>query len=156
MSEESKVNEQAGQQQEQSGQGTQGPSPAEASWQEVGKQFQALGASLAQAVRTAWEDEQTQRQVKAMRAGLEAMVRDVSKAIEDSANTPQGKQIREEAGRTVEALGKAGRQTVQEVRPHLLTALQQLNEELQKLIARMEKKEPAQPQEPEAPQAPQE
>jgi hypothetical protein len=150
MNDETNVNsempEQEGQQQ-----ANQSAPQGDAGWQEVGQQFQALGASIAQAVRTAWEDEQTQRQLKEMRTGLEAMVKDVSKAIEDSANTPKGKQIREEAGRTVEAVQHAGKQTVQEVRPHLVQALQQLNEELQKLINRMEKKETPKPQDPEVP-----
>lgn len=110
------------------------------SWQEVGRQFQSLGQSIAQAVRVGWENEDTQRQVNAMRQGLESMVTDISKAIEDSANTPQGQQIRQDATRAAEALRNAGEQTVQEVRPHLITALEQLNQELQKLKDRMEKK----------------
>jgi len=113
---------------------------ADTSWQEVGRQFQSLGQSIAQAVRAGWENEETQRQVNAMRQGLESLVADVSKAIEDSANTPQGQQIRQDAARAAEALRNAGEQTVQEVRPHLITALEQLNQELQKLKERMEKK----------------
>jgi gas vesicle protein len=73
-----------------------------------------------------------------MRAGLESMVRDVEKAIQDSANTPQGQQIRQDAGRAAESLKTASQQTVQEVRPHLVSALQQVNEELQRLINRMQ------------------
>jgi ElaB/YqjD/DUF883 family membrane-anchored ribosome-binding protein len=115
------------------------PEPAgDASWQDVGKQFETLGQSLAQAVRTAWENESTQRQLHEMRAGLESMVRDVEKAIQDSANTPQGQQIRQDAGRAAESLKTASQQTVQEVRPHLVSALQQVNEELQRLINRMQ------------------
>ncbi len=70
------------------------------------------------------------------------MVRDVEKAIQDSASTPQGQQIRSEASRAAESLKTATHQTVQEVRPHLVDALQQLNNELQRLIQRMENKEP--------------
>ena len=113
----------------------------EAGWQDVGKQFEALGQSLAQALRTAWENESTQRQVQEMRTGLESMVRDVEKAIKDSASSPQGQQIRQEAGRAAESLKTATQQTVQEVRPRLIDALQQVNNELQKLISRMENKE---------------
>ncbi len=111
---------------------------ADNSWQEVGRQFQALGESLAQAVRSAWEEESTQRRVQEMRTGLEAMVRDVSKAIEDSASSPKGQKVRREAERTAESVRVATEQTVQEVRPQLITALEQLNQELQKLINRME------------------
>lgn len=115
----------------------------ENAWDEVGKQFQALGESLAQAMRTAWENEETQRQVHQMRSGLESMVKDVEQAIQDSANSPQGQKIRQEAGRTAETLRTAGEQTVQEVRPQLIRALEQLNEELQKFISKVEKKDQA-------------
>jgi ElaB/YqjD/DUF883 family membrane-anchored ribosome-binding protein len=113
----------------------------EASWQEVGRQFEALGQSLAQTVRAAWENEATQRQVQEMRTGLQSMVRDVEQAIQDSANSPKGQKIRSEAERAAESLKAATHQTAQEVRPHLVDALQQLNNELQRLIQRMENKE---------------
>lgn len=160
MTEEPKMNsEMPGQENQQASQENAqnaAPGAAEGSWQEVGRQFQALGASIAQAVRTAWEDEQTQKQLQDMRSSLEAMVKDVSKAIEDKANTPQGKQIRQEAERTAGAIKNAGAQTFQEVRPHLIKTLQQLNDELQRLIKSMESKEPPKPPEPPTPpEAPQ-
>lgn len=107
-------------------------------WQEVGRQFEELGQSLAQAFRTTWNDAESQRRVNEMRTGLESMVRDVGKAIEDTANSPEGQKIRGEAERTVESLRTASEQTIQEVRPQLIGALQQLNNELQKFIIRME------------------
>jgi gas vesicle protein len=112
------------------------------SWQEVGRQFQTLGASLAQTVRTAWENEETQRRLQEMRTGLESMVREVGDAIDDVAKSPQGQQIRQDANRAAEAVRGATEQTVQEVRPQLINALQQLNEELQKLVSRMETRPP--------------
>lgn len=121
--------------------GTQGTPNQGADWQEVGRQFQVLGQSIADAMRTAWQNEETQRQLREMRMGLESMVKDVGKAIEDSANTPQGQKIRQDAGKAAEKVRVVGEQTVQEVRPKLIDALKQLNDELQKLIARMEKKE---------------
>jgi hypothetical protein len=125
-------------------------SSSETSWQEVGRQFQALGESLAQAMRSAWENEETQRRVAEMRTGLEAMARDVTKAVEDTANSPKGQKIRQEAEHTAASLRTATEQTVQEVRPQLITALQQLNTELQKLIDRMEPKDqpPSGPDQP--------
>ena len=111
---------------------------AESSWQEVGRQFQTLGESLAQTVRTAWTNEETQRRMQEMRSGLEAMVQEVGQAIDDSMNTPQGQKIREGAVRTAESVRAASEQTVQEARPQIIHALEQLNAELQKLINRME------------------
>ncbi len=118
--------------------GASNPNPGDNGWQEVGRQFQALGESLAQAVRTAWDNEATQRRVQEMRAGLESMARDVGKAVEDTANSPQGQKVRQDAEHAAETLRAATEQTVQEVRPQIISALQQLNDELQKLIVRME------------------
>lgn len=115
-------------------------STMEGSWQEVGRQFQALGESLAQAMRSAWENEETQRRVNEMRTGLESMAREVGKAVEDTANSPQGQRIRSDAERAADSVRSATEQTVQEVRPQLISALQQLNSELQKLIDRVESK----------------
>jgi hypothetical protein len=116
---------------------TSSTSAADDSWQEVGRQFQALGSSLAQTVRTAWENEETQRRVQEMRTGLEAMVRDVGRAIDESTSTPQAQKLREDAGRAAGAVRDATEQTIQEVRPQLIDALQQVNNELQKLVNRM-------------------
>jgi hypothetical protein len=46
-------------------------------WQEVGRQFQALGESLAAAMRTAWEKEENRKRLEEMQTGLESMVSDV-------------------------------------------------------------------------------
>jgi len=109
-------------------------------WQEVGQQFQALGESLAQAVRSAWEHEETQRRVQEMRAGLEAMANEVGQAINETANSPQGRKVRQEAERTASSVRSATEQTVQEVRPQLINALEQLNSELQRLVDRLNQK----------------
>lgn len=111
---------------------------AEQSWREVGKQFEELGATLAQTVRAAWEREDTQQRVQEMQNGLEKMVQEVRGAIDDSMNTPQGQRIREDANRAAASLRTAGEQTVQEVRPQIINALQQLNNELQQWINKME------------------
>ncbi|MCL4562543.1 MAG: hypothetical protein M1281_18265 [Chloroflexi bacterium] len=123
----------------QSGQPQQekGSSSGEA-WQEVGRQFEALGDSLAQALRTAWKDEGNRQKVKEMQNGLESMVKKIDQAIQEKAATPEGQQIKEEAKKAAENLRTAGQQTYQEVRPRLVTALQQLNSEIQKMIDRME------------------
>ncbi len=109
-------------------------------WQEVGRQFQSLGQSLAQAMRTAWENEETQRRVQEMRTGLQSMAQEIGKAVEDTAHSPEGQKVRQDAERAAQTLRGAAEQTVQEVRPQLINALEQLNVELQKLISRMEQR----------------
>lgn len=107
-------------------------------WKEVGKQFETLGESLADAFRTAWDDEENRQKAREMRAGLESMINDVSAAIKDTADSPEGQHFRQEAQKTAESFRSAGEQTVQEVRPHLISALRQVNLEIQKMIQRME------------------
>jgi hypothetical protein len=55
--------------------------PPHDAWRQVGKQFQALGESLAAAFRAAWEDEENRQHVREMQAGLEKMVNEVGQAI---------------------------------------------------------------------------
>lgn len=107
-------------------------------WQEVGHQFEALGDSLAQAFRTAWQDEGNRQKVKEMQNGLEAMVKKIDQAIQEKAASPEGQQVKAEARKAAENLRSASKQTYQEARPHLVSALQQLNTEIQKMIDRIE------------------
>jgi len=110
-------------------------------WQDIGKEFEQLGGSIAQALRSAWSDENNRRRAHEMQAGLEVMIREVGDAIRDTANTPQGQQLRQDAVRAADTLVNAGEEAAHELRPHLLTALKQVNETLQNLVSRMEQRE---------------
>lgn len=127
------------------------PGSAEA-WQEVGKQFQVLGETLAHAIRSSVNNEENRKRMQEMQGGLEKMVSEVGKAIQDTATSPQVKQVRTEAGKTAHSVFSAGDRTFQEIRPHILTALRQLNAELDKLIHRSESSKP--PEEPKASEPP--
>jgi ABC-type transporter Mla subunit MlaD len=109
----------------------------ENSWQEVGHQFQTLGESLAGAIRTAWENEENRKRVDEMRSGLVSMVDNVSQAVKDTAASPQAQQAKDEAAQAVDSFSNAFEQTAQEVRPHLVAALRQINADLQKFIDRL-------------------
>jgi uncharacterized protein YukE len=128
-------------------------------WQEVGKQFQTLGESLATAFRTAWADEQNRKRMLDMRQGVEQMLHEVGKALDETAKSPHVQQAKVDAKKAEESMRGAGGQTYQEVRPQLESALRLLNDELQKLIGRLETAKPAAsasstPAEPPAPAAP--
>jgi hypothetical protein len=116
-------------------------------WREVGRQFQALGESLATAFRTAWESEENRQHLESMKTGLEAMVNQVGQAIQEASTSPQGQQVRQEVKKAAESARAAGAQTLQDAQPHLLSALRQINAEIQKVISRMEQK-PAAPEDP--------
>ncbi len=108
-------------------------------WREVGRQFQTLGDSLATAIRAAWQDEGSRQRIEEMRAGVESMVDQVGHVLHEYSNSPQGQQIRSEAKRTADNIRTAGEQTFNDARPHLVSALRQVNNELQRMIDQMDK-----------------
>jgi hypothetical protein len=113
------------------------PIPSDA-WRDVGKQFEALGQSLATAIRTAWESEENRKRAQSMKTGLESMVNEIGQAIKDTADSPQGQKARSEAEKAAQSLRSAGRQTWEDARPHLVSALHQVSAELQKMISQLE------------------
>jgi len=118
------------------------PTPGDA-WRDVGKQFEALGQSLATAFRAARESEETRKHTQAMQSGLETMVKEVSQAIQETAASPEGQKARAEARKAAESLRAAGAHTWQEARPHLASTLRQLSADLQKMIIQLEQEESA-------------
>jgi hypothetical protein len=76
------------------------------------------------------------------------MVNEVGRTIEDTAHSPQGQRVISEAEKAAQNLREASEQTVQDVRPHLVSALRQVNIELQKLVDRMEKNPKQPPDDP--------
>lgn len=109
-------------------------------WQDIGRQFQTLGESLADIFRTAWNKEENRPRVEEMKTGLEAMAKEVNQAIKETAASPQVQEIRTEAVKAAETFREAGEKTVQEVRPQILEALRQVNQELQKVIGSLQGK----------------
>jgi len=105
-------------------------------WKEVGNQFAALGAGLAAAFRTGWRNEESRRHLKEMKGGLESLVNELGAAIRESAATPEAQKVKDEAGRAMGTFRSAGEKTVQEIRPKITTALNDLNEEVRKLAGR--------------------
>jgi vacuolar-type H+-ATPase subunit I/STV1 len=110
----------------------------EEAWSEVGRQFEALGESLATAFRAAWQIEDTRQHVQSVQNGLEIMVNRVGQAIQDASQSPEGERVRTEAAKTAESLRSAGEEAWEEAQPHLLSALTRINAELNKLLDRME------------------
>jgi hypothetical protein len=110
-------------------------------WSEVGRQFQSLGESLATAFRAAWEDEGNRQQLRDLQTGLEKMADDVSQAVKDAGESPEGQKVREEVKKAAGSARAAGKTAWQDARPHVLSALRSVDAELQKIISRMEVEE---------------
>ena len=107
-------------------------------WREVGKQFQALGESLAQAFRAACADEGNRRRLEDLQAGLEVMVEKVGQAVKEAGASPAGQMARTEAERAFESARAAGGQAWQEALPHVISALRRVGAELQNVASRLQ------------------
>lgn len=118
-------------------------------WQEVGRQFKVLGESLASAFQTTVKDESTRQSMKDLQDGLENAVQSIRGTVKKGVSELENQKIGEQARQAADSLINAGEQTVEEVRPHLLSALQQLNHELDQLIQGMQSKPPQPPKEEE-------
>jgi hypothetical protein len=95
------------------------PSTPADPWKEVGRQFEALGQSLAAAFRAARDNEENRQRVKTMQTGLESLVNQVGQAIRKLPTRPAHK-ARTEA-ESCRVLRTAGFKTWQESRPHLVS-----------------------------------
>lgn len=109
-------------------------------WDAVGRQFRALGESVAHAFRAAWENEENRQHLRDLQSGLESMANQVGQAVSAAAASPEGQKLRAEAEQAAVSAREAGKQALEDSRPYLLSALRQVNEELDKLIRRMEEK----------------
>ena len=112
--------------------------PTQEPWREVGDQFKALGESLSRAFRTAWESEENRQHLESMKSGLKAMVDQVGQALEDASASVEGQKVRREAEKAAESARAAGEKALEEARPHVLSAVRQINAEMEKWIRRME------------------
>lgn len=117
------------------------PATGEA-WREVGQHFQALGESLVNAFRAAWESEENRQHLRGVRASLETVVDKVGETIKEVAASPEVKQVRTEVEKAAQSAQTTGQQILEEARPHLLDSLRHLRAEVEKMIDRLEKEEP--------------
>ena len=107
-------------------------------WQDVGKQFQRLGDSLSSAFRTAWENEDNRRTLRNLSDGLGSLASDVGKTIDEVAASDEGQWMRQEAEKAAESAREVGADVCRDVRPHVVSALNQVSTELQRLIGNRE------------------
>jgi len=112
------------------------------SWQQVGEQFEALGASLASAVQTAWADEGNRQAVREVESGLRSLASAVAVAVDEAAASPEGQQVRAEAERAVASAQEAGRQAADQAVPQLASALRALGEGLRSALSELQRSGP--------------
>ena len=116
-------------------------------WEDVLREFSALGDNVVLAVRAAWEGRENRNRVQDVQNSLQSMIDGVNQAIGDSANTPEAQQAREQFQRVTESMRQAAERTAEEVRPQLLNALRQANSELRRLSGNDDRDNPPPPPE---------
>ena len=119
---------------------TNEPKSSEQTWREVGDQFRALGESMAAAFRATWENEENRQHLRELRDSLQSMATSLGDAVQDAARSPQAQRAEEELRKAAESAEAAGQQAWRDAEPHLLSALQQANAELDTIIKRMERR----------------
>jgi carboxymethylenebutenolidase len=109
-------------------------------WQDVGKQFQVLGESLASAFKAAWHSEEVRQNLPGLQLGLEKMAEEVNKAAQEMMASEEAQKMQSEAEKAAQAAKSAGQQAVEEVRPHLRDAFRNVRSELDEFMNQMEQR----------------
>jgi hypothetical protein len=121
--------------------GEQTRSETRQAWEEVGRQFEELGTSLAAAFRALWESQETQQHMVSVREGLRSLADEVSEAVTKTAASPEAQRVQVGAKKAAASARAASEKAIEETRPQIISALRQMNAELQKLINRLETEE---------------
>ena len=110
-------------------------------WEEIGAKFTALGESLTEAVEDAWNDPKVQDVLENIRSGLQQAADEIEVAIENAKEDPGVKKFSEDATQAFNDLGEKGEEVVQNVRPHVVSALKSFTDALNSLISDIEKED---------------
>ena len=102
-------------------------------------EFESLGRQMVTAVRALWESEDAQKLRQEIREGFVVLADEVDTAIKSAQDSEAAHEFR---GQVRDAVDKARASDVtHQVEQGLASGLQQLNQELSKLIASLEKSE---------------
>jgi hypothetical protein len=102
-------------------------------------ELRELGKQLSLALRTAWESEQRQQLQKEIGEGLQELSKQVDQAVAAAKTSPQTQRVKEQVSRVAETARQS--ETVHEIREDMVEGLHQLNEELRRLVERMQQKQ---------------
>jgi len=120
---------------------TEQPPNSKAAWEEVGKQFEALGKSIAGAFGAAWQDPNNRTELEKIKASIKQMADDVENAVSQAASSEKGQQIKTDVEKAAQSLAESARETYDEVKPQVTSALKQVGDELTKLVNKFEGKD---------------
>ena len=101
------------------------------SWRDVAAEFEALGGTLGDVLRSAWRQSDGDAVLRGLRESLGSIVDDVNRA---AGGTAEQQQARDELTKLVESIRAAAAQAGDELRPELLKLLRQANAELRRVM----------------------
>lgn len=101
---------------------------------ELGK----LGKQVADAIKAAWESEDRKKLQTEIAEGLQKFGKEVNEAVEKAGESKTARELREKAEKVVEDIRESD--VVEDVRKGILTGLDALNQELGKLLEKLEAK----------------
>jgi hypothetical protein len=108
------------------------PSSTGASWEDVAQEFQALGRTLGEALRAAFQPHD-EGELGDLRTSLHSMIEEANRVLDESVSAPEAVQAREQFRRLTESIRQATARASAELRPELLRMLRQANAELRKM-----------------------
>lgn len=114
------------------------PPNSKEAWEEVGKQFETLGKSIASAFSSAWQDPNNRAELEKIKTSIKQMADDVEKAVDDAARSERGQQIKADVEKAAQSIADGARETYEEVKPQVASALKQAGDELHKLVNKIE------------------
>ncbi len=107
-------------------------------WREVGENFKSLGESLAAAFKDTLGNEEVKQK---LRASMDSLAAGINDAVKEAADSEHAQQVRGEVEKAAKSAHEAGKQTYQDIRPHIVSSLRQLSVELHRMIDRLEREE---------------
>ena len=103
--------------------------PTGSSWQDVVAEFEALGKTLGDVVRDAWQRGDSDATLGGLRESLQSIIQDLNRAVD---GTPEAQQARDQLVRMSDSIRTAAERAGDELRPELVSMLRQANAELRR------------------------
>ncbi len=114
-------------------------------WEAIAADFQTLGQNIAVAIKKTWNEEDAQKEMSTLRAGLQNAATQVANAVEEAIQSPTATNAKMEVKKAAGEVREFGEKAYTDSKPHLLTALKSLETGLQSLIQNLEDRRQATP-----------
>ena len=117
---------------------TEDTAQQENQWDAVAKDFQALGETMAGAIKSAWTNESTQSQVKDLKHGLQNMADQVGHALDEAKDTINNNEVKGEFKKATTEVKDFGGKVYSESKPFFLDVLKSINAGIASMIDKLE------------------